>query len=49
VVPGRRDVLLGGNSDVFIVKGPKVKVPRDFKKFFANTKNKIQLFKLILK
>ena len=38
-----------GNSDVFIVQGPKVKVPRDFKKFFANTKNKIQLFRLILK
>jgi hypothetical protein len=35
-------------SERFFVRGEHVKIPRDFKKFFANTDNKMQLFKLIL-
>lgn len=38
-----------GDSDVFIIHGERVRVPRDFRKFFANTRNKMQLFKLVLK
>jgi len=36
-------------SERFFVRGEHVKIPRDFKKFFSNLENKMQLFELILK
>ena len=37
-----------GSSQEFLVRGPLTKVPREFKKFLCNSKNKMQLINLLL-
>ena len=37
-----------GESDKFLIRGPKTRRPPDFKNFLNNSENKIQLFKLLL-
>ena len=34
-------------GDTFLRRGPKTKIPRDWKKFLANGKNKVQLVNLL--
>ncbi|CAH1109880.1 unnamed protein product [Psylliodes chrysocephalus] len=39
--------LRRGCGDTFLIKGPKTKIPRDWKKFLGNGKNKEQLVNLL--